>query len=94
MTGMDNIVQELNKEQSKENWDKFGKALKSSGIKYYLVKFDKGKVNMLEDLRKAHAELYNSKQKLVYKIPIVMNNGKKIRGTTIYLKGLLNLNKQ
>ncbi len=94
MAGMKNIVEELNREQSKANWEKFGNALKSSGLKYYLVKFNKGKVNALEDLRKAHAELYDSKGKLAYKIPIIMNNGKNIRGTTIYLKGLLNLNKQ
>ncbi len=91
---MKKVVEALNEEQSKENWEKFRKALGKSGMKYYLVKFDKGKVNQLEDLRKAYAELYDLKQKLVYKIPIVMSNGKKIRGTTIYLKGLLNLNKQ
>lgn len=94
MAGIGSIVAELNEEQSKANWEKFGKALKTSGLKYYLVKFDKAKVNKLEDLRKAYAELYDSDQKLAYKIPITMDNGKKIRGTTIYLKGLLNLNKQ
>ena len=94
MAGIEGAVAALNKSQSKGNWEKFGNALKTSRLSYYLIKFDKGKVNQLEDLRKAHAELYDSKQKLQYKVPIVMNNGKKIKGATIYLKGLLNLNKQ
>lgn len=93
MAGIGGIIQELKEDPSKANWDKFGKALKTSGLKYYLVKFDKAKVNASEDLRKAYAELYDADQKLAYKIPIIMNNGKKVRGTTIYLKGLLNLNK-
>ncbi|MDE1768100.1 MAG: hypothetical protein KGH64_00425 [Candidatus Micrarchaeota archaeon] len=93
MAGIKDIMGALNKEQSKANWEKFGKAVKSSGLKYYHIEFDKSKVNELEDLRKAHADLYDSKEKLVYKIPIIMENGKKIRGATIYLKGLLNLNK-
>lgn len=94
MAGMKDVVETLKDEQSKANWEKFGKALKTSGLKYYLVRFDKARVNKLEDLRKAYAELYDSEQRLAYKIPITMNNGKKIRGATIYLKGMLNLNKQ
>lgn len=93
MAGIDEIIKAIGKEQSKSNWEKFGKALSKSGIKYYLVKFDKAKVNKTEDLRKAYAELYDAKEKLVYQIPIIMNNGKSIRGTTIYLKGLIHLNR-
>ena len=93
MPAIKDAITALNKDQSKANWDRFGKSLKGSGLKYYSVKFDKAKVNKLEDLRKAYVELYDAKQRLVYKIPAVMNNKRKIRGATIYLKGLFNLNK-
>lgn len=93
MPEMKKIVEALNEDQSKENWGKFCEAIGKSGIKYYIIKFDKAKVNKPEDLRKAYADLYDAKGKFTYKIPVVMNRGKKIRGTTIYLKGLLHLNK-
>ena len=93
MPEMKKVVEALNEEPSKGNWERFRKALGKSGMKYYIVKFDKAKVNKSEDLRKAYAELYDAKGKFTYEIPVVMNKGKKIRGTTIYLKGLLHLNK-
>ncbi len=86
------IVERLNRQQSKGNWEALGKSLKASGMKYYSIKFEKGKVNELEDLRKAYAQLHSPAGKVSYRIPGVMANGKKVRGATIYLMGLTHLN--
>ena len=90
---MGGLVGALNRTPAKANWERFRKALKASGLRYYKVNFDRGKVNALEDLRKASVELYDSKERPAYSIPVVLQEGKKIRGATIYLKGLLNINK-
>ncbi len=93
MVTFKDVVADLSKSQSRQNWEKFRKGLKASGAKYYSVTFDKGKVNRKEDLRKAFAVLYDSKSKPIYNVPIVISEKGKMRGATIYLKGLLNVNK-
>ncbi len=89
---MKKIVDELNKNPIEENWEKFAKALPKSGLKYYRVVYQKSSLKNAEDLRKSYAELYDKNGKLVYKVPI-FKKSKKIEGATIYLKGLLNINK-
>jgi hypothetical protein len=94
MPGIETAVVALKSKPTRANWERFSKALKTSDIRYYSIKFDRSRVNSREDLRKAHAELYGASERLAYDIPIVIEEGRKIRGATIYLKGLLNLNKQ
>lgn len=91
---INDIINALNRDPSKANWEKFSKTCKGSGIKYYSIRFSKAKVSRLEDLRKAYADLYDAKENLAYTVPIIMFEGKRIRGATVYLKGLNNLNKQ
>ncbi|MCL4365435.1 MAG: hypothetical protein M1569_01005 [Candidatus Marsarchaeota archaeon] len=93
MESINNIINTLNRDPSKPNWEKFSKMRKKSGIKYYSIRFSKSKVSRPEDLRKAYADLYDAKENLAYAVPIIMSEGKRIRGATIYLKGLINLNK-
>ncbi len=81
------------KKPNKENWENFNSALKSSTAKYYKIVFEKGKINKEQDLRKSYAEIYDAKEKMLLKIPIFMNEGKKVVGATIYLIGLQILNK-
>ena len=77
-----------------KNWERFSKSLKGSGVKYYKVVFEsENKLRKLDDLRDSYVALYDSKSKQVYKVPLIKKDGKKLRGATIYLKGLLNLNK-
>ena len=87
------IASLLWKEQSGRNWKMFAKALKGSGLKYYKVVYQKGKLKRAQDLTKSYTELYDVKQRLVTKIPIFEKKGGKIVGATYYMKGLLTINK-
>ncbi len=90
---MEGIAEELWKSPTGSNWEKFSKVLPKSGLKYYRVVYQKKKLQKAEDLTKSYAELYDSKQKLVVKIPIFERKGAKAVGATHYLKGLLTINK-
>lgn len=92
-SGIEKAVEALWKEQSEENWKAFAKALPKSGLKYYKVIYQKGKLTKAQDLTKSYAELYDSKQKPATKIPISMRKKGKIEGATYYMKGLLTINK-
>jgi len=81
------------KTPSEKNWQAFVKALKGSGLKYYRVVYQKGKLRRAQDLLKSYAELYDAKQKLATKIPIFEKKNGKIVGATYYMKGLLTINK-
>ncbi len=88
------VVEELWNDPQAKNWEKFSKSLKGSGIKYYKVVFEReNKLRKLDDLRDSYVALYDGKSKQIYKVPLIKKDGKKLRGATIYLKGLLNLNK-
>ena len=77
------------KEQSEDKWREFAKALNSSNAIYYKIVFaDEGKLSKMQDLTKSYAELYDAKYKPIAKVPIVKNEGKTVRGATIYLMGL------
>ncbi len=77
------------KEQNEDNWKAFAKALKDSNAEYYKIVFaNEGKLNRMQDLTKSYAEIYDAKYHQITKIPIVRNEGKKVRGATIYLVGL------
>ena len=86
------IADALQKEPNEANWEKFAKALKKSGIKYYTIVYVT--LKNAEDLTKSYAELFDAKGMFVIKVPIFKrSNGKKVEGATIYLKGLRNINK-
>ena len=87
------ILEQLNKEQSEKNWDKFAKELPKSKAKQYRVVYQKGNIAKSDDLLDSYAELFDSKDKMLGKVPIFLREGKKVRGATIYLKRLSNLNK-
>ncbi len=87
------IADLLWKDQSEKNWDALAANMKKGGAKYYRVFFEQGKLEKQDDLRKSYAELYDSKEKPIAKVPIFKTEGKKVEGATIYLKGLLNVNR-
>lgn len=88
------LAKVLFKEQSEKNWGMIQKALEKSTIKYYRVVWaNEGKLNKMQDLTKSVAELYDSKYKVIAKIPIFLKNGKRLRGATKYLIGLQVLNR-
>jgi hypothetical protein len=90
---MQAIVDALWKEQSEEHWKAFVKVLPRSGLRYYKVVYPRGKLQRAQDLTKAYAQLYDSRQKPIVKIPIFERKGGKVVGATYYMKGLLTVNK-
>ena len=85
--------QELWKSQSTKNWSKFASVLKKSDAKYYKVVFPNEKLKNKSDLKASKILLFDSDQKQTIELPLFVNSGKKIRGATIYLEGLRNINK-
>ncbi len=92
MSDFEELSENLWKKPTKENWEMMEKYLKKSTAKYYKIKFEKGKINKEQDLTKSYAEIFDSKEKMLGKIPIFLNEGKKVVGATIYLVGLQILN--
>lgn len=86
---IEEIAAVLWKDPSEKNWELFAKSWRKSGVKYYMARFEKGKLKRMQDLRQSYVQLYDAKFKPVTRIPIFMNKNKKIIGATIYLKGLL-----
>lgn len=94
MEGISEAAELLFEEESEANWKKFAAALKRSDARYYKVVFEKGKLDNEEDLRSSYAELYDEREGLITKVPIFKKLDKnRIEGATIYLKGLVVLNK-
>ena len=87
------MAEKLWKDPSEKNWKVLGQTLKKGGAKYYNVVFNKGKIAKKDDLREAYAEIFDVREKQIAKVPVFMSKGKGIEGATIYLKGLLNINK-
>ncbi len=89
---LEEASENLWKKQSEENWNDFRDILKDSEACYYKIISEKGKISKEQDLRKSYAELFDEKERMICKIPIFMNKGKKVAGATIYLVGLQILN--
>lgn len=85
-------IESLLAKPNQRNWEKFASELKKSKVVYYKVFFTKGKLAKSSDLKNSYVGLFGSDSKLLYKVPLYRNDGKNLRGATIYLKGLLNLN--
>lgn len=80
-------IEELNNNPSSENWKKMQNIIKKQKIKYYKIFYPdelKGKNN----LTKSYAILYDSYFKVMFKVPIIIINKKRIEGATIFLKDL------
>lgn len=80
------VISALNSDPSEENWKSAIPKMLKEG-KYYYVFYPDG-VNEERSLLEAHAVIYGSDKKILYKVPIVKKSGKKIEGATIALKGL------
>ncbi len=85
-------VDELNANPDRKHWEAFHRYLLKSRAKYYKVFYPK-KVERAKDLTVAFAVIYDAKYTPLFRIPIVLKDGKKIGGATIYFKELLNTNK-
>lgn len=86
------VVDELNRNPDKKNWDSFGSYLKKSKAKYYKVFYPK-KLKKLDDLKNAYVVIYDSRYIPMFRIPVTMKAKGKMEGATVYLKDLLNTNK-
>lgn len=92
-TKFEQIVADLNRNPSEENWKEFAKALKNSGIKYYTTVYANDKINRLKDLKESYVVLRDGRYKVVTKVPVYKKNSKGgIEGALEHLMGLLNAN--
>lgn len=80
-------------DQSEENWESFAIALKTSSATRYKTIYEPGKLKSMQDLKKSFAQIYDSKLKLITKVPIYKLVDGKMYGATIYLKELKIKNK-
>lgn len=85
-------MERLSKKPTEENWKAFARLLSKSSIRYYKIRFGKGKVANKQDLRRSEAELFDGRKETVGKVPIFYSSRGKMGGATIYLKGLSILN--
>lgn len=83
---------DLEANPDKKHWGLLSAYLKKSKAKYYKVFYPK-KLKKLDDLKSAYAVIYDSKYIPMFRIPVTMKVDGKLQGATIYLKGLLNTNK-
>jgi hypothetical protein len=90
--GDSTIVEELNANPDRNNWEKFRKYLLRSKAKYYKVFYPK-KLKSKKELLYAYAVIYDSKYRQMFKIPVYMKEKGSVHGATIYFKELLNTNK-
>jgi hypothetical protein len=80
------------KEPSDATWIMFVDALKKSNAKYYSITYPGKNLSKAQDLRKAYAEIYDSKNNVITRVPIYRVTNRKIEGATVYLSGLHNAN--
>jgi hypothetical protein len=81
------ISQALWENPSKATWESFAKALPGSEVKYYKVFFPAGLDGAL-GLKGGYVMLYGDNYRQLFKVPVMMKEGKKSVGATIYLKEL------
>ncbi len=93
MAGISEEAATLSSKPTRANWERFARSLRESKAAFYSIRYSGGKISSKEDLRDAYAQIYDSKEKPIARVPVVIEDGKRIKGATIYLKGLLNLNK-
>ena len=86
------VVEELNAHPDKKHWEAFRRYLLKSRAKYYKVFYPK-KLKSRGDLLAAYVIIYDSGYAPMFRIPVTMRAGSAIQGATIYLKELLNTNK-
>ena len=91
--GLTVMAEKLWKDPSEKNWEVFGRSLAKNGAKYYSIVFSKVKLAKKDDLREAYAEIFSANGQRIARVPVFKSKGKGIEGATIYLKGLLNINR-
>lgn len=86
-SGTSAFIAEFMKNPDKAHWQEFAKICEGTKARYYAVVFPGG-LGGKADLSKAYAIIYNAARKPLYKVPIIIRNGKSIEGATIMFRGL------
>ncbi|MCL5093193.1 MAG: hypothetical protein M1128_01855 [Candidatus Marsarchaeota archaeon] len=81
------VVKALNNDPNKSNWEAISSCIKRSNASYYKVIYPK-KIKEKQDLKSAYVILYDSKFKIIGKIPILSKSNRETRGMLFYLRGL------
>ena len=86
-------VDTLVKNPAEKHWEAFRKYLLKTKAKYYKVFYPR-KLKSANDLKAAYVVIYDSRYLPMFRIPATMKAGNSgMQGATIYLKGLLNTNR-
>ncbi len=86
------VVEALNNDPSKSNWEAMSSCIKRSSVSYYKVVYPK-KIKEKQDLKSAYVILYDYKFRIIGKIPILSKSSHGANGMLFYLRGL-NLNRK
>jgi hypothetical protein len=86
------VAEQLNAHPDEKHWEAFRKFMLKGGAKYYKVFYPR-KLRSGKDMLSAYAMIYDSRYVPMFRVPIVVKVGGKVRGATIYLKELLNTNR-
>jgi hypothetical protein len=89
---MRKVVEALNKNPSKSNWEAMASSIKRSNVSYYKVIYPR-KIKEKQDLKSAYVILYDDKFRIMGKIPILSKSSTGASGMLFYLRGL-NLNRR
>ncbi len=85
-------VKDLQANPDRKHWEAFRRYLIRSDAKYYKVFYPR-KLKSKKDLVAAYAIIYDSMYAPLFRIPVTIKDGNRLVGATIYMKGLLNTNK-
>ncbi len=87
---MDDAAKALFTDPTPEKWRSFEGAAKGIAA-HYRVRYMSGRIRSKEDLGKSFVEIYDSRKRLLAKVPLFERKGGMMRGGLIHLKGLTSL---
>ncbi len=86
-SGIRKVLDALDKDPSKSNWEAMSSSIKRSNVSHYKVFYPK-KIKEKQDLKSAYVILYDDKFKIIGRIPLVSKDGHGASGMLFYLRGL------
>lgn len=92
-SGLEKCADALWKAQTKEKWEAFEKALKSSGAKYYKLFYGIGKPRSDDELHNFYVEIFDSKFGMLAKAPTFRTMGRNTEDNSAHLIALFKTSK-
>lgn len=92
-SSLEKDAEALWKKQTKERWEAFQKALKTSGARYYKLFYGIGKPKSDDELHNFYAEIYDSKFETLARVPTFSTIGRNPEDNSAYLISLFKASK-